>query len=225
MAANGTDDNPQKEEWLALLNEMESIEPPSQKAATATPRPVAESEPAESGKDSPVQETPQVEPVAESENSPENEPADLGNIEGASRVPDEERTPEESERVKKALSRYDELRKKPSMQKMTMDDLRTWEELSEIMGAVNRAAMLIDHYRRDYIDKVPVDKFDQVEDNLKEVAAIMLREFHSLRHGKQAKQYDKRNVCTVCHAVYLVPLPDGVCDECRSRNATSRGEY
>ncbi len=229
MASNGTDENSQKAEWLALLNEMESAEPPSEKKARNTPRPVAEDRAVSSPKlggdgTSGGAEDPPA-PVSETTEEEKQELRDLEEAEGGARVPDEERTPEETARVQKALSRYDELRKKPSIAKMNSDDLRTWEELSEIMGTVNRAATMIDRYRQDYSALVPGEKFDQVEDNLKEVAAIMLREFHSLRHGKHNKTYDKRNVCTECHAVYLVPLPEGVCDECRSRRRSTGGAY
>lgn len=224
MANDGTDAkdssvNPQRDEWLALLNELETYEvpkksvlrpsqPPAPAPAAAAP---AAAEPANGSRRDPPAPAP-----------PPDESKAIAlaaeKVEGAARAPEAE--------VRRRLSKYDELRKKPSMT-MKVEDLKVWDELSEIMGSVNRAVALIDSFKRDNAEKLPVEKFDGVAAGLKEVSSIMFREFHALRHGKQHKTYDKKNVCTKCHSVFMAPLPDGICDECRSNTKPHprAGEY
>lgn len=199
--------NPQNDEWLAMISELENYEPPKKAVVRPSPAPKAQTPaPAPPPPAPPREETPKAIARAVEEN------------EGATRAPEAE--------VRQRLSKYDELRKKPSMT-MKVEDLKVWDELSEIMGSVNRAVAMIDAFRRDFADKIPGEKFDAVGSSLKDVSTVMFREFHALRHGKRNKTYDKKNVCTKCHSVFMEPLPEGVCDECRSNTKPfpGAGEY
>jgi hypothetical protein len=116
-------------------------------------------------------------------------------------------------------SRYEELTKKRAVS-ISEEDLKTLDELADILSSVNIASSLLDGFVSHHPEAVQPRLIEGWRHNLKETAQIMLREFHQLRNGKENKTYDPRNVCTVCHTVYLSPLPDGVCDECRA----NRGE-
>lgn len=126
------------------------------------------------------------------------------------------------------LNLYDQIRKRataPPAPTITADDLRTLDELAEILASVNGAMTLLDAFDKHHPGAVAERTSNGWRHNLKETASIMLREFHTLRHGKQAKTYDPRCVCTSCHTVALFPLPDGLCDECRGKAARTGGEY
>lgn len=125
------------------------------------------------------------------------------------------------------LSLYDQIRKKAAAPKptITADDLRTLDELAEILASVNGALTLLDGFEKHHPDAVTERTRAGWRHNLKETSSIMLREFHMLRHGKQNKTYDPRCVCTACHTVALFPLPDGLCDECRGKQNRPGGAY
>ncbi|NJL07530.1 MAG: hypothetical protein HC900_04160 [Methylacidiphilales bacterium] len=131
--------------------------------------------------------------------------------------------PKEANGVRKnGLTRYEELCKKPSMV-VKSGDLAVMDELSDVLCAVSHAASALAEYRERFPDCMPPEKFKLWEDNLRDVSTVMLREFHNMRHGREKKCYDKKNVCSVCHAVFMVPVPGGVCDECRSKGVTTPG--
>lgn len=125
------------------------------------------------------------------------------------------------------LSLYDQIRKKAAAPKptITADDLRTLDELAEILASVNGALTLLDGFEKHHPESVPERTRAGWRHNLKETSAIMLREFHTLRHGKRNKTYDPRCVCTMCHTVALYPLPEGLCDECRGKQNRPGGAY
>jgi len=122
-------------------------------------------------------------------------------------------------------SKYQELAKKRSVT-ITTEDLKTLDELADILSSVNIANALLDGFIRHHPDAINQRLLDNWRSNLKETAQIMMREFHQLRHGKDKKVYDPRHVCRVCHTVYLSELPDGICDECRANSGEkSEGSY
>jgi hypothetical protein len=114
-----------------------------------------------------------------------------------------------------SLSRYDELRRVKGV-RMEKSDLTLFSDLSVVLGKVNAAQRTVEALREKHPDLVDERIYNTWVTNLKETQMIMLREFHALRNGLKEKKYDKRCICTKCNAVFLVPLPDGVCDECRS---------
>lgn len=136
------------------------------------------------------------------------------NRESAVKVP---RTTENAEIIRKQMSKYDELRKKPSMKAMGRDDLMVMEELSDVVAPVNKAVTLLERFQHRYPNEISEEKLNMWRNGLKETASIMLSEFYSLRHGKKQKVYSEDKICKVCHAVFMCKLPDGICDECKSR--------
>ncbi len=128
----------------------------------------------------------------------------------------------ESDPAPESRARYRELASKRAV-KISTEDLKTLDELADILASVNIANSLLDGFIRQHPEAVSPRIIESWRHNLKETSQIMMREFHQLRNGKENKVYDPRNVCKVCHTVYLAPLPDGVCDECRA-NTGSRAE-
>lgn len=113
-------------------------------------------------------------------------------------------------------SKIEELMKKPSMTVPT-EDLAVMTEMSNILSHVNAAYNALQKFGADHPYLVAPNILRMWEDNLKETSTVMMREFHNMRHGRQKKSYDKRCICSECHSVFMFPLPDGVCDECRHR--------
>lgn len=117
-----------------------------------------------------------------------------------------------------------ELMNKPAM-KVSTEDVVVMEELSSILSQINSAANGLKKFERDHPYLIAPNILRMWEDNLKETSTVMLREFHNLRNGRQAKTYDPRCVCTSCRTVHMVPIPGGVCDECLSQKNRPGGAY
>lgn len=121
-------------------------------------------------------------------------------------------------------NKYKELCRKPSMNKMEANDLVIMEELSDVVAPVNKAVTLLEDFNRRYPEWINEPKFQSYRNCLRETATIMLSEFYSLRNGQKEKTYSEDKVCQQCHSVFMFPLPDNLCDECRSRK-TNRNAY
>ncbi|MCB2153925.1 hypothetical protein KQI84_03510 [bacterium] len=198
-------------DWGSALKELEEWDkkipaaktaPAKPEAASAAPKPPAEPK-KEEYKAVPAEEAPAAE-AKEPETAEESAPE-----------------PEEDEATRKrreGMKRYEELCKTPSM-KIESEDLKIINELSEILSSVNTAVNQLKRFEEKHPYLIAPNVFRVWEDNLKETATIMFREFHNLRNGKKKKVYDKRYVCNECHSVFMMPLPEGICDECRSRKA------
>jgi hypothetical protein len=132
---------------------------------------------------------------------------------------------EAERRALEGRKRYEELCRKPSMT-MESDDLKIIDELSEILSYINTATNLLEKFGKAHPYLIAPNILRVWEDNLKETTTVMYREFHNLRNGRKAKTYDKRYVCTKCQSVAMLPLPEGLCDECRSKTVGGRdGSY
>lgn len=116
-------------------------------------------------------------------------------------------------------NRYDEIRNRKSMG-IPQEDRATFDDFAEILCSVNTALNQLRRFEKEHPYLMAPNIYRFWEENLQETATIMFRELHSLRNGKQNKEYDKRNVCSECHHVFMYPLPEGLCDECRSKKAT-----
>ncbi len=127
-------------------------------------------------------------------------------------TPDEEEPPAAP---KTPMSRYDQLRKRPSIS-MAPEDVRTANEFSEILFHISRALVLLQRFREKYPYLIAPNVFAVWEDNMKESSTTMLREFQSLKNPR-ARHYEKKFVCKLCKSVFFVSLPDGICDECRGK--------
>jgi hypothetical protein len=122
-------------------------------------------------------------------------------------------------------SKLQELMNRPSMS-VDDDAMAVMTELSNILSNVNAALNGVQKFSSDHPALIAPNIYRMWEDNLKETSTMMLREFTNLRHGKKARTYDKRTICKECHSVFMLPLPDGVCDECRDKpKDTNQGFY
>jgi len=131
-------------------------------------------------------------------------------------------TPRNGASSSKAMDRYEELCKQKTIS-VKADDLAVMDEFSDVICTVNTASELLKNFRDRYGDSIPEAKLNVWKSNLRDASMIMLKEFYSLRNGKQAKTYDKRNICCKCHTVFMEALPpDRICDECRG-SMTPRG--
>jgi rRNA maturation endonuclease Nob1 len=148
--------------------------------------------------------------------------APISTVKSSTQVPVEAGESEQNRPAPDSRSKYRELASKRAV-KISTEDLKTLDELADILASVNIANSLLDGFIRQHPEAVSPRLIENWRHNLKETSQIMMREFHQLRNGKENKVYDPRNVCTVCHTVYLSPLPDGVCDQCRA-NTGSRAE-
>ncbi len=123
------------------------------------------------------------------------------------------------------VSKLQELMNRPSMS-VDDDAMAVMTELSNILSNVNAALNGVQKFSADHPALIAPNIYRMWEDNLKETSTMMLREFTNLRHGKKARTYDKRTICKECHSVFMLPLPDGVCDECRDKpKDTNQGFY
>jgi hypothetical protein len=149
----------------------------------------------------------------------------ISTVKSSTEIPLESPDREVIQSVPDSRSKYRELATKRAV-KISNEDLKTLDELAEILASVNIANTLLGGFVRQHPEAVSPRIIESWRHNLKETSQIMMREFHQLRNGKDNKAYDPRNVCTVCHTVYLAPLPDGVCDQCRANTGTrAEGAY
>ncbi len=119
-------------------------------------------------------------------------------------------------REERPLTKYEELCKKRSVT-MGREDLDVFTELSDMLCSVNESLAEFQKVIGEHPELIQKHIAKTCEDNLKDTAAVMFKEFHALRNGRMNKTYDPKCVCKQCHTVYMVPLPgDGLCDECRA---------
>ncbi len=123
------------------------------------------------------------------------------------------------------MSRYDQLRRAPSM-KIDPQAVQIANEFADILFHISRANQKLASFREKYPYLIAPNVFGCWEDNLKECTTTMLREFQTLKNGPK-KSYDKKFICKKCHSVFFVSLPDGICDECRGnmKPATPTAPY
>lgn len=106
---------------------------------------------------------------------------------------------------------------------MTMeDDLKKYEtlliinELSEVIKYHTTALEQLGEMVSKGISPFTSGQLEAMRNHLRDNQNILLREFNGLQQGGRAnKTYDKRYVCSKCSSVFMMPLPDGLCDECR----------
>ncbi len=121
----------------------------------------------------------------------------------------------DKEEDEEPMSRYEKLKRQSSFQ-MDPEAVKMANEFSDILFHVNRALILLGSFREKYPYLIAPNVFAVWEDNLKESAQTMLREFQHMKDPR-SKQYDRKYVCKVCKSVFFVSLPDGICDECRGK--------
>lgn len=99
---------------------------------------------------------------------------------------------------------------------MEYEELFVLNEFSEIIKYHNTTLERIKRFRDAYPYLIAPNVFDTLQHNLKENTTILFREMSGLKDQKN-KKYDEKNVCKICHKVFMSKLPGGVCDECRGK--------
>lgn len=92
-------------------------------------------------------------------------------------------------------------------------------EISELIRGLNQSLDRLREYREKYPYLMAPNIAGAIEDNIKESVTLLLREMNNLNKPKQEQ---RRYVCPECNGVFMVALPGGLCDECRSRVATAQ---
>ena len=91
-------------------------------------------------------------------------------------------------------------------------------ELAEIIKLHRHAADRLKRFRESYPYLIAPNVLDMVEDNLRDNVTVLNKEMAQLQGGTHAPARDpSRYVCKRCHAKFSMPLPGGMCDECRSK--------
>jgi hypothetical protein len=89
-------------------------------------------------------------------------------------------------------------------------------EFSRIIQTHNGLIESIKEFRDAYPYLIAPNVFDILEGNIKENTQIMYRELQNLMRP-DGPHYHKKYVCKNCHQVFMMSLPEGLCDECRSK--------
>lgn len=87
-------------------------------------------------------------------------------------------------------------------------------EFSEIIKLLNQAIERLQRFKESYPYLIAPNVFDVLEANLKENTQVMYRELQNIMRS-DGSHYDKKYVCKNCKKVFMISLPDGLCDECR----------
>lgn len=118
-----------------------------------------------------------------------------------------------------SMKRYEELTKKKSIA-LGDGDIDVISEFCAIIGKVNELRRHVQNLENNHPDYVPERFIKLWQSNLRETSEVMMKEFHELRNGRKEKKYNAKHICKKCHSVFLMPLPGGVCDECRAAAVT-----
>jgi hypothetical protein len=92
-------------------------------------------------------------------------------------------------------------------------------ELAEIIKLHRHAADRLKRFRSSYPYLIAPNLLAMIEDNLRDNMTALTREMSQLQTGKQAPvgSDPSRFICARCNAKFAIPLPGGLCDECRSK--------
>jgi hypothetical protein len=123
------------------------------------------------------------------------------------------------------LTKYEELCRTRSLT-IGKADVGVIAEFSQVIAAMNEVQRQLDKVLKTHPEHIPERLANLVRENMRESAQTMLKELHAMRNGRVQKKYDKRCICTVCHSVFLVPLPaDNICDACRASSVPRSAPY
>jgi L-lysine 2,3-aminomutase len=101
---------------------------------------------------------------------------------------------------------------------MEYETLLRVNELAEIIKLHSQALTKLERFRKAYPYLVAPNVLQLIEDNLRDNTMVLSRELSQLHSGGQTPAGDpSRFVCKRCHMKFAIPLPGGICDECRSK--------
>ncbi len=91
-------------------------------------------------------------------------------------------------------------------------------ELAEIIKLHSQTLSRLERFRQSYPYLVAPNVLLMLEDNLRDNATALTREMAQLQSGGQSRAGDAtRFICKKCSMKFAIPLPGGLCDECRSK--------
>lgn len=108
------------------------------------------------------------------------------------------------------------------MSTFNFEQLLVANELGEVIRLHNQAIERLSAFREQHPSLIAPNLARMAEENLKENVSVLYRELNNL-HKPKAEQ--RRHVCRDCHNVFVVALPGGICDECRSKVNAPGGAY
>lgn len=100
-----------------------------------------------------------------------------------------------------------------------MEKLQAVAELGEVIRLQNEALERLQAFRNARPYLIVPNLAKMVEENLKENVHVLYKELNNLHRPPEKKV---RYVCESCHLAFAVPLPGGLCDECRSRQTQTQ---
>jgi len=92
-------------------------------------------------------------------------------------------------------------------------------ELGDVIRHHNETLERLRAFQRDRPYVVAPNVLKMVEENLKENVAILYKQWNEV-HKPPAERV--RHVCRQCNFVFASSLPEGICDECRSKGSTAQ---
>lgn len=95
-----------------------------------------------------------------------------------------------------------------------MQQMALVRDLGEVIRLHNEAVAKLQGFVKSNPGLVAPNLARMVEENLKENVSVLYRELNNLNKPPEAR---KRFVCRDCSNVFVVALPGGICDECRSK--------
>ncbi len=91
-------------------------------------------------------------------------------------------------------------------------------ELAEVLKLHRMAADRLKRFREAYPYLIAPNLLEMIEHNLRDNVAALTKEMGHLQSGRQTPGGNvSRYICKQCHAKFTVALPDGICDQCRSK--------
>ncbi len=108
------------------------------------------------------------------------------------------------------------------MSTYNFEQLLVANELGEVIRLHNQAIEQLKNFRESHPALIAPNLARMAEENLKENVSVLYRELNNL-HKPKTEQ--RRHVCRECYNVFVVPLPGGICDECRSKISSPGNAY
>lgn len=103
-----------------------------------------------------------------------------------------------------------------------LEKMQAYAELGEVIRLQNEAMDKLAAFRKARPAMIMPNLAKMVEENMKENVQVLYKELNNLH--KPAEQ-QTRYICNDCKMAFLVPLPGGICDECRANRTSKPREY
>ncbi len=101
---------------------------------------------------------------------------------------------------------------------LTPEQIMMITEVGEIIRHQTLANEMLGEFRKQFPFAIPPNIFDMVNANLRDNIQVLYREMNVLHKPNNEK---RRWACSKCNRVFAMPLPGGLCDECRTAKITA----